>query len=270
MKSKKHLNNRAFTLIELLVVIAIIAILAAMLLPALSKAKQKAHGISCVNNLKQLTIATITYALDNEDKLPPNGEYNNQAGTPTSPDILPGGRWAQWCPGLVDQAHPFTATNIDFIKAGLIFPYVQTVGIYRCPADRTMIANLGPRARSMSLNAWVNPIQVYQNQQNQGIRVYRKMSDLTVPGASKTFFFIDENPGAINDGYIVMNILRQDYWTDVPASYHNNAGGLSFGDGHAEIRRWTDSKLLTAKSSDIVADRGSKDWAWLAERTTSK
>lgn len=269
-KVKTSVRSSAFTLIELLVVIAIIAILAAMLLPSLSKAKMKAMGTSCMNNLHQLTLGVIMYAGDNEDAIVPNGGSDAQATPASNPDIMPGGKYQQWCPG---QMNTLSAWDTDYIMDGLIYPYVKNVAPYRCPADHSLYplgggGNAKPRVRSMSMNAWLNPIKVWNN--TSGVLVFHKMGQLIRPGPAMTFCFVDENPYAINDGFIVCDITHPDYWVDVPASYHNNAGGISFCDGHSEIKRWRDSKLLNAKGTDFPSDPNSADNQWLRERSTSK
>src|SRR5882724_3016993 len=136
----------AFTLVELLVVIAVLAVVVAMLLPALGKARQKARSSQCLNNLRQLTIAWKMYPDDNNGKLVPNGDEYNQPASLTDPAGLPGGRLAQWCPGRQDQQamlspDPVNGMNIGeaWIKMGLLYPYVNTTAIYKCPADQSSI-----------------------------------------------------------------------------------------------------------------------------------
>jgi len=134
-KKKAAKSSRGFTLIELLVVIAIIAILAAMLLPALAKSKQKAQGIACINHLKQLTLGFVMYSTDNNEFIVPNGSESEQPTMSTDPRLQPGGMWAQWCAGRMDNP---AAVDPTFIQAGLIYPYVNTVNVYRCPADHSL------------------------------------------------------------------------------------------------------------------------------------
>src|ERR1035437_6016061 len=134
---KPKIRDQAFTLIELLVAIVIIAILAAMLLPALSKATQKAQAISCMNQLKQLTLGWIMYNGDNNGRLPPNGEQGEQPASATDPAYQPGGQYAQWCSGDMTKTALATSQS-NFIQNGLIYPYVKTVSVYKCPADQTV------------------------------------------------------------------------------------------------------------------------------------
>jgi len=232
----------AFTLIELLVVIAIIAILAAMLLPALSKAKQKAQGIKCVSNLKQLQTAWYLYSGDFNDRIAPTGGEGDTATSLTDP-LLSNGNWVH---GRMDLAGT-PSTDPGLVKAGSLFPYTKSVGIYKCPADLKAQPNATgsqtPTTRSMSMNCWMNPINV--GGFGAGLaRIYKKQSDIA--SAVNTWVTLDESPGTINDGWFVCDpFAYPNSWPDVPASYHNKAGGISFADGHAQIKKWTDPAVIT-------------------------
>jgi prepilin-type N-terminal cleavage/methylation domain-containing protein/prepilin-type processing-associated H-X9-DG protein len=267
---RRQAGRDGFTLIELLVVIAIIAILAAMLLPALGKAKQKAQGIGCINNLKQHQIAWHLYSGDNNEQIVRTGGNNVLAPAPNLASYQPGQVYANWVLGTV--ADLVRSTNVDYIRNGLLFPYLKSLGVYKCPADRKTGQGGAPTVRSYSMNAWMNPIdkeQFMATPTAETYWVFRKQSHIRRP--VETWVTIDENPATINDGWFVEDKGKYPkVWVDQPACYHNNAGGLSFADGHAQLKKWRD-KIVLAQTFPVFSgqDNSCDDLQWLQDLTTS-
>ncbi len=258
-------RRSGFTLIELLVVIAIIAILASMLLPALGKAKTKAQGILCLSNGKQLMLAWTLYAGDNQDKICPSTGLGGLVTTHSPTKNYP---LNQWCMGTMHQGPSWT--NTILIMDSLLFRYVSALGVYKCPADRaTTRSPFGkgggiPKVRSNSMSCFMNPLP--GETRSMG-KTYRNMGDFVL-GPAMTWVTIDENPASINDGWFVHETKAS--FVDYPASYHNNAGGLSFADGHSEIRKWRSPAILTYGQPGARTGAGldAVDATWLYDRTT--
>jgi prepilin-type N-terminal cleavage/methylation domain-containing protein len=274
MKFKAFCRARGFTLIELLVVIAIIAILAAMLLPALSKAKLKALRIACINNLRQNATSCKLYTDDNNGKIP--------SSYPTY-----GGFQSSWCGGNAETgglpgSYVYGGADPAGIQGGTLFPYTKSLGIFHCPADHR-IAD-APSApffgklilRSISMNSYMagrsfgaSPAYVATNPnsgQDPNWPVYLKEGEIKLP--AQTWLIIDEDQESINDGMLVVDVGGTARFLDLPSRAHGYAYGINFNDGHADIYKFVDAASRNWHVSDPQPKGGLNDWTKLRDVTT--
>jgi len=252
--------ERGFTLIELLVVIAIIAILASLLLPALSRAKMSAQATACGNNVRQLSLAWLLYADDSDGLLVNN---SSTADTRTFRQ--------SWVNNIQDWATSDENTNPAYVFSGKLAAYVNNnLKVYKCPADQAAAQN-GPRLRSISMNSLVGNPLINPNRFNPTWLQFLKTTDF--PGPANFYVFIEEHPDTINDGYF-MNRWDVIKWGNLPASWHNGAANISWADGHLERHRWIPDTVRPPVRGGVgtggFVPSPPIDYLWLRERTSIK
>ncbi|HEV2392220.1 MAG TPA: prepilin-type N-terminal cleavage/methylation domain-containing protein [Verrucomicrobiae bacterium] len=269
----------AFTLIELLVVIAIIAIVAAMLLPALGKSKLKAQGLQCLSNHRQLCLAWRMYSDDNRDRL------LYASDDPRDPSTIA----STWVTGWLNFNDPTDPANWDpnhDITKSPMWPYCgKNLTIWKCPADHSFVMVNGqalPRVRSMSMNFYLGGFGGWDAAgylDTGNYQLYFTQAALSNPGASKIFVFLDMRADSIDIGNFA---TRMTGWPDqpqlygfydLPGDYHNLGCGFSFADGHSEMRRWRDGRTVPplvdgVEVNDWFDSPNDADVAWLQDHAT--
>ena len=268
-------RSSGFTLIELSVVVAIIAILAALLLPALARAKSTAQTSVCLSNVRQLITACLAYVGDNEDRLPYNlgGDAMGKAAARNDP--------LNWVNGVLSWELDPDNTNETLITRASLAPYcAANARIYHCPSDRVVSpvqrdAGWAERTRTYSMNAMVGDAgDASRGGTNVNNPEYVQFFLLSsIPDPANTFVFIEEHPDSIDDGYFLNN--PDDWeWISLPASFHHEAATISFADGHIELHRWFDGGTRVRPVPDAaglprtVSDDHLTDFEWLADRSS--
>ena len=282
-------SRRAFTLIELLVVIAIMAIVAAILFPVFSHAKQRAQGIQCVNNMRQMTMGWQLYTDENNNYYPPNSATGHFDPTVGEDMINP-----SWVAGVLSTSgnnpagvddNTNTTKLIDnrYMPYGSIGGYTKEASLYRCPGDTSMDPLSGqPRVRSIAMNGWINPGRINGNnspQWGQPIVKITRPTDFHGISPSEIFVFMDENAQSIDDGWFWVSTSGYNndgsmnmgnlQAADLPGLYHNRCTTISFADGRADLHHWTDPDTFSLRFvSGPQSTPYNEDVAWLMTHAT--
>ena len=292
------MSKRGFTLVELLVVIAIIAIMAAMLMPVLSRVKQKAQGTSCLNNGKQLMIALHVYTAENNDLYPPNPDDGNSE---------PGYNWCSGSAGIGQSAEFNPDILLDPTRSLLIKNLGNDPKVFKCPADTreglyqgtnpSLIGQIIPAARTFSMSQNVGTVDpqfdayeagltnwghtgvpnlsvngpwldgTYHHRRNTPWRTFGKSTDIGAPGPAELWVFVDEDPIGLNDAAFAVDMVNET-WRDAPGSFHNFGCGFAFADGHSETHQW--QYHARKEIGDITDPKDEADWQWLTAHTSAK
>ena len=277
-------RRSGFTLLELMVTVFVIAVLAALLLPAVTRARSRAKGTSCLNNTRQLMMALHTYANDFQDRLPPNLDDGKMKD-----DFY-------WCSGQAGRGmeQEFDTEIFKNPHMAMLYEYLgKSVALYRCPADRRVgksqnLSDAGksnppmvPAARSIAMNAAVGtdpkaggglPTEApwldgdYKNTRAGPFRTYGRLADFTDPGPANTWVLIDESDFNLNDAAFAVSMVGS-FWLDYPGRYHNSASGIVFADGHSEYHRWTTVHVPSRGQPEPAVKN--PDWIWLRDRTSA-
>jgi prepilin-type N-terminal cleavage/methylation domain-containing protein/prepilin-type processing-associated H-X9-DG protein len=277
IKLEHFQGGGGFTLIELMVVIAALALLVATILPAIASTRPNDQSLQCLNNMKQLQLASILYAADNNDSLPLN---EGHATPPTPTGIIGIGASYDWVAGDFGApagvpGNPVGAeTNISLLGvngkivpglpaplSGSIGGYTRNATMYKCPADQSTYQGV-PRVRSVSVNCYVGTTKNEQNNSGEisfSYRVFNKYSDFHAMKPSDCFVFVEENPATLDDGFFLAH--PDNTINDRPAAYHGRACSFSFADGHAQLHEWKDAFLSKFGTGPI-------DPQWLSAHLT--
>jgi prepilin-type processing-associated H-X9-DG protein len=274
MKTLDGNLRAAFTLVELLVVIANLVIVSVIVAPAMAKNTSKSLATQCLYNHRQLALAWNLYAEDNSRRICRTAGLDSLVSvvSPSRNYLL-----NQWCMGTMQNAPSWT--NKPLIMDSLLFKFVGDIDAYHCPADTSSIVDRKlsthggggtPRARSISMNVWMNPINAWKTDTRAGahpLKNFRFLSEVTKPAL--TFLTIDENAATINDGWFICDPAATNTWIDIPATYHDGSATLSFADGHSIMKKWHDPVLFesTVQISSTPKDNRT-DLAWFQDRNT--
>jgi prepilin-type processing-associated H-X9-DG protein len=239
-------------LVEVLAVIAIVAILAAMLLPALDRTEQQAKRTACMNHLKQLGMCWHMYAADNNGRLVEN---------------LPAPRNSNsWVTG--NMQNPRDATNTALLRQGKLFPYASHTAIYRCPGDATQTRG-APQVRSYAMNSWMGSRHMEDYSRRSGFRTFVRDSETAAAGPAMLWVMIEEHPASIDDGWFLVTMDDSRPFADFPTTRHQRGYTLNFADGHAEVYKMRDTKKEAGSTGSHVTAQNA-DWIRLKQVTTTR